>query len=163
MTTRRIIADLASMPVAEIEAELDGVRSERRAVGSKLDSLQAQDAKLEMEEQLLAQMLRLRQWKADGVPGAAQAVAAAEASAPQRKAENLSANVLAVVRQARQPVLPADVRDRLAADGVNADLNAIRVALRRWAERGQLVKHDRFYVDGSASTLLSPANHQGSP
>jgi hypothetical protein len=143
MARRRIISDIAAMPVDEIKAELDAVQTEK--------------TKLEMEEQLLAQMLRLREWESTGVHGAPETVAVTQAAAPERQRENVSANVLSLVRQAQEPLLPADVRDRLATQGIDADLNAVRVALRRWVDRGELGKRDRYYIDANAAyTLLSP-------
>lgn len=150
---RRIISDVASMPAAAIERELSQVQEERRSLRSKLESLRADETRLEMEEQVLAQMLRLRQWEADGVPGAANTVNALTKAAPQARRANLSANVLSTVQQAGVPLTPSDVQRRLDDNGIHADLNAVRVALRRWVERERLVKHDRHYV----SRDLSPS------
>jgi hypothetical protein len=135
MPKRRIISELAAMPVDEVRAELEAVQAEK--------------VKLEMEEQLLSQMLRLREWGSNGVPGATETVAALEAGAPGHKKQNVSANVLAIVEQADRPLLPADVRDRLATNGVDAEPNAIRVALRRWVDRKRLEKRGRHYAPAS--------------
>jgi hypothetical protein len=148
------------MPTSVIKAEFDQVHEERRALRNRIEELRATDTRLELEEQLLAQMLRLRQWETDGVVGAAETLQAINAAAPVRKRENLSANVLSIVRQAERPLLPSDVRQRLADRGVQADSSAIRVALRRWAERGQLVRRGRAYEtdDSGGSTSRAPSS-----
>lgn len=145
------------MPTSAIKAEFDQVRDERGALHHRLEELRATDTRLEIEEQLLAQMLRLRQWEADGVAGAAETMEAINAAAPVRKRENLSANVLSIVRQAERPLLPSDVRQRLADRGVQADSSAIRVALRRWAERGELVRRGRAYESDRSGGSTSSA------
>jgi hypothetical protein len=100
-----------------------------------------------MEEQLLTQTLRLRRAEKDGAPGAGATVAGLWRETPGKKQESLSANVLSIVRQADEPLLPADVQERLGREGIRADPSAVRVALRRWVERDQLVKEGRYYRD----------------
>jgi hypothetical protein len=141
MPRRRIISELAARPVEEIRAELADIKAEK--------------ARIDIEEQLLTQVLRLRELEADS-PEAAGTVTATETSTMQRKHGNVSAGALAVVRHAEEPLRPTDVRDRLAADGVEAGMEAIRIALRRWVDRGELTKEGRYYADASKRTLLSP-------
>jgi hypothetical protein len=140
MARRRIISELAARPVEEIRAELADIKTEK--------------ARIDIEEQLLTQVLRLRELEA-GSPEAADTVTATETSTVQRKRGNVSAGALAVVRHAEEPLRPIDVRDRLAADGIEAGMEAIRIALRRWVDRGELAKDGRYYRDAK-QTLLSP-------
>ena len=116
---RHILAELAAMPREDVEAELEQVRQEK--------------ARLDMEEALLGQVLRIHQFANTGVPGR-RTLDGLAASAPEQLERNLSANVLTIVRQVGGHELsPADVQELLADRGVHADLSAIRVALRRWA------------------------------
>jgi len=120
------------MPREDVEAELEQVREER--------------TRLDMEEALLGQVLRMHQFAATGISGSQEALDQLSAAAPQRVDQNLSANVLALVKQAQgHPLSPSDVRDLLADRGVHAELSAIRVALRRWAERNQIAKEGHVY------------------
>jgi len=129
---RHILAELAAMPQADVEAELEQVREEK--------------ARLDMEEALLGQVLRIRQFASTGLPGSQETLDGLAASAPQQLERNLSANVLTIVRQAQgHDLSPANVRELLADRGVHADLGAIRVALRRWAERNQIIKDGHVY------------------
>jgi hypothetical protein len=129
---RHILAELAAMPREDVEAELEQVREEK--------------TRLEMEEAVLGQVLRIHQFATSGVPSSQATLDDLAASAPQQIEQNLSANVLAIVKQARGHELsPADVREVLADRGVHADLSAVRVALRRWAERNQILKEGHVY------------------
>ena len=120
------------MPREDVEAELEQVRLEK--------------TRLEMEEQLLSQVLMIHQWDDNGTPGARDTLDAAAAAAPAEKRANVSANVLTVVRNARGAALsPANVQELLIDRGVHADLNAIRVALRRWSDRNQIIKEGHVY------------------
>ncbi len=129
---RRILAELVAMDPADLEAELEDVR--------------AQKVRLEMQEQLLAQALRMLQFAQTGPPGAREGVESLAAKAPVLREQNLSANVLAIVRQAQGNELsPADIQEVLADFNVHADLSAIRQALRRWADRHQVIKNGHRY------------------
>jgi hypothetical protein len=129
---RRILAELVAMDPADLEAELDAVRAEK--VG------------LEMQEQLLAQALRMLQFAQTGPAGAKEGVDALAARAPELREQNLSANVLTVVRQAQgEELSPADIQEVLADFNVHADLSAIRQSLRRWADRHQIIKSGHRY------------------
>lgn len=156
MARRRILADLTELSPQELKQELAAVQRDRQEIVEKLNGLQAESARLLMEEQVLAQMLRLHGWAEDGTPGGRQTLDAVRAAAPAAREKSLSANVLAVVRQAQQPLLPSEIQERLSNVGVEADLSAIRVALRRWRDRGALVKQgDRAYLDADAFKALS--------
>jgi hypothetical protein len=129
---RHILAELAAMPQEDVEAELEQVREEK--------------TRLEMEEQLLAQVLRMRQFAQSGIGETQRTLDALAATAPEQRQANISANVLAIVRQAQGSDLsPSDVQELLVDRGVHADLSAIRVALRRWAERNQIIKDGHVY------------------
>jgi hypothetical protein len=129
---RHILAELAAMRREDVEAELEQVRQEK--------------AGLDMEEALLGQVLRIHQFANTGVPGSKDVLDGLAASAPEQLERNLSANVLTIVRQAGGHELsPADVQELLADRGVHADLSAIRVALRRWAERNKIIKNGHVY------------------
>jgi hypothetical protein len=76
------------------------------------------------------------------------------AAAPEQVEQNLSANVLTLVKQAQgHPLSPSDVRELLSDRGVHADLSAIRLALRRWAERNQIIKDGHVYRAFAADSL----------
>ncbi len=129
---RHILAELAAMPQEDVEAELEQVREEK--------------ARLDMEEALLGQVLRMRQFAQTGIAGSQDIIKELAAAAPQQVEQNLSANVLTLVKQAQgHPLSPADVRELLADRGVYADLSAVRLALRRWAERNQIMKDGHVY------------------
>jgi predicted HTH domain antitoxin len=129
---RHILAELAAMPKEDVEAELEQVREEK--------------ASLEMEEQLLGQVLRIRQFAESGISGSQETLDDLGAAAPELRERNISANVLAIVQQARGAELsPRDVQEVLADRGVQADLGAIRNALRRWAGRNRILKNGHVY------------------
>jgi hypothetical protein len=129
---RHILAELAAMDQEDVEAELEQVRQEK--------------ASLEMEEQLLGQVLRMRQFAQQRLAGSQEALDGLAAAAPILREQNLSANVLAIVQQASGHELsPQEVQELLADRGVQADANAIRVALRRWAERNRIIKNGHHY------------------
>jgi hypothetical protein len=120
------------MPQEDVEAELEQVREEK--------------ASLEMEEQLLGQVLRIRQFAETGIAGSKATLDALAAAAPEQREHNISANVLTIVQQARGDELsPSDVHELLADRGVRADVGAVRVALRRWAERNRIIKNGHVY------------------
>jgi len=137
---RHILAELAAMSREDVEAELEQVREEK--------------AGLEMEEALLGQMLRIHQFAQTGIAGSGDVIEQLAEAAPQQIEQNLSANVLTLVKQARGHALsPSDLRELLADRGVYADLSAIRLALRRWAERNQIMKEGHVYRAFAADSL----------
>lgn len=89
-------------------------------------------------------------WITEVVPTACglsiEGVEALAARAPELREQNLSANVLTIVRQAQgEGLSPADIQEVLADFNVHADLSAIRQALRRWADRHQIIKNGHRY------------------
>lgn len=137
---RHILAELAAMPQEDVEAELEQVRHEK--------------AQLDMEEALLGQVLRMRQFAETGIAGSREAIEQLAAAAPEQVEQNLSANVLTLVKQAQgHPLSPSAVRELLADRGVHADLSSIRLALRRWAERNQIIKEGHVYRAFAADGL----------
>jgi hypothetical protein len=131
-TESRVLAELVAMDPADIEAELEQVRAEA--------------ARLQMQEQLLAQALRMRQFAKTGPPDAARAVRDLAAGAQEAREQNISANVLTIVRQAGgEEITPAEIQEILADFNIHADLSAIRQALRRWAERHMIIKNGHRY------------------
>jgi hypothetical protein len=128
----RVLAELVGMEPADIEAELEQVRAEK--------------ARLEMQEQLLAQALRMLQFAQVGPPGARERVDQLAAAAPEARQQNISANILTIVRQAEGAELsPGEIQEILADYNIHADLSAIRQALRRWAERHMIIKNGHRY------------------
>ena len=128
----RVLAELVGMEPADIEAELEQVRAER--------------ARLEMQEQLLAQALRMLQFAKVGPPGAREGIDQLVAAAPEARQQNISANILTIVRQAEGAELsPGEIQEILADYNIHADLSAIRQALRRWAERHMIIKNGHRY------------------
>ncbi len=129
---RRILADLVTMQPADLEEELEAVRGEK--------------VRLEMQEQLLAQALRMLQFASTGPAEAREGIEALAASAPDLREQNLSANVLAIVQQAQgEELSPAAIQEVLADFNVHADLSSIRQALRRWADRHRIIKNGHRY------------------
>ncbi|HEV7527331.1 MAG TPA: hypothetical protein VGO29_00365 [Solirubrobacteraceae bacterium] len=128
----RVLAELVGMQPADIEAELEDVRAEK--------------SRLEIQEQLLAQALRMLQFAEIGPPGAREGVEQLAASAPEQRQQSISANILTIVRQADGAELsPAEIQEILADYNIHADLNAVRQALRRWAERHMILKNGHRY------------------
>lgn len=128
----RVLAELVAMEPADIEAELEQVRAEK--------------GRLQMQEQLLAQALRMLQFAQVGPPEAAEAVAALAVNAPEARQQNISANILTIVKQADGAELsPTEIQEVLADFQIHADLSAIRQALRRWAERHMIIKNGHRY------------------
>jgi hypothetical protein len=120
------------MDPADIEAELEQVRADA--------------ARLQMQEQLLAQALRMLPFAKTGPPEAAQAIRDLALGAPEARQQNISANVLTIVRQAHgEELTPAQIQEILADFNIHADLSAIRQALRRWAERHMIIKNGHRY------------------
>jgi hypothetical protein len=120
------------MQPADIEAEIEDIRAEK--------------ARLEMQEQLLGQALRMLQFAQVGPAGTREAVARLAASAPEQRQQNISANILTIVKQAGGTELsPTQIQEILAAYNIHADLSAIRQALRRWAERHMILKNGHRY------------------
>jgi hypothetical protein len=131
-TESRVLAELVAMEPADIEAELEQVRAEV--------------ARLQMQEQLLAQSLRMLQFAKTGSPNDARAVRDLAAGAPEARQQNISANVITIVRQAAgEELAPAEIQEILADFNIHADLSAIRQALRRWAERHMIIKNGHRY------------------
>jgi predicted RecB family nuclease len=131
-TESRVLAELVAMEPSDIEAELEQVRGEA--------------ARLQMQEQLLAQALRMHQFAKTGPPDAERAVRDLAARAPAAREQNISANVLTIVRQAAgEDLTPAEVQEILADFSIHADLSVIRQALRRWAERHMIIKSGHRY------------------
>jgi hypothetical protein len=128
----RVLAELVGMDPADIEEELTQVRADK--------------TRLEMQEQLLAQALRMLQFAEIGPPGARESVQHLAASAPEQRQQNISANILTIVRQAGGAELsPGEIQEILADYNIHADLSAIRQALRRWAERHMILKNGHRY------------------
>jgi hypothetical protein len=128
----RVLAELVAMDQADIEAELEQVRAEK--------------GRLEMQEQLLAQALRMLQFAQIGPPGAREGVERLAAAAPEQRQQNISANVLTIVKQADgEEMSPGDIQEVLADYNIHADMSAIRQALRRWADRHQIIKSGHRY------------------
>lgn len=68
------------------------------------------------------------------------------AAAPEARQQNISANILTIVRQAEGAELsPGEIQEILADYNIHADLSAIRQALRRWAERHMIIKNGHRY------------------
>jgi hypothetical protein len=144
MAEHRVLAELVGMDPADIEAELDQVRAEK--------------TRLEMQEQLLAQALRMLQFAEIGPAGAREDVKRLAASAPEQRTQNLSANILTIVQQAQGTELsPGEIQEILADYSIHADLSAIRQALRRWADRHQILKNGHRYRSLSSSDEADPA------
>jgi hypothetical protein len=159
--TRHIIQEIAAMPRAEIESELADAQQQKRDLDEQINALTAERESVLMEEQLLAQVLRLHQWSDQGIAGAREALEVNAASAPEAKRANVSANILSLVRQADGASLsPKDVLDGLARHGIQSDLNAVRVALRRWSDRGEILKEGSTYRVPSTPTSLIPQDQQ---
>jgi len=131
-TESRVLAELVAMEPPDIEAELEQVRAEV--------------ARLQMQEQLLAQALRMLQFAQTGPPEAASRVRDLAAGAFEARQQNISANVLTIIRQAAgEELTPAEIQEILADFNIHADLSAIRQALRRWAERHMIIKSGHRY------------------
>ena len=131
-TESRVLAELVAMDPPDIEAELEQVRAEV--------------ARLQMQEQLLAQALRMLQFAKTGPPEAVRAVRDLAAGAPEARQQNISANVLTIVKQAAgEDLTPAEIQEILADFNIHADLSAIRQALRRWAGRHMIIKNGHRY------------------
>jgi hypothetical protein len=131
-TESRVLAELVVMEPADIEAELEQVRAEA--------------VRLQMQEQLLAQALRMLQFAKTGPPEAARVVRDLAAGAEEAREQNISANVLTIVRQAAgEELTPAQIQEILADFSIHADLSAIRQALRRWAARHMIIKNGHRY------------------
>ena len=151
--------DQIATELRQIQQESSRIAQQKDRLSAELQRLNDEATRLLMEEQLLAQVLRLHQWADAGVHGAQEVVDATAAAAPQRKRENISANVLAIVRQGRGlDMTPQDVQAHLNESGVHADLRTIRSALRRWAERGEIVKRGSVYhaLDRDNVSLRDP-------
>ena len=68
------------------------------------------------------------------------------ASAPEARQQNISANILTIVRQAEGAELsPSEIQEILSDYNVHTDLSTIRQALRRWAERYMIIKSGHRY------------------
>ena len=65
--------------------------------------------------------------------------------APSKRA-SVARAVLQVVNDAPAPMEPGEVQEILSNRGIDADLNNVRQALRRWVEREQLVKRGRLLL-----------------
>jgi len=128
----RVLAELVGMEPADIEAELEQVRADK--------------ARLEMQEQLLAQALRMLQFAQVGPASAREAVEQLAGSAPEARQQNISANILTIIRQAEGSELsPSEIQEILSDYNIHADLSTIRQALRRWAERHMIRKNGHRY------------------
>ena len=81
-----------------------------------------------------------------GPPCARERVDQLAAAAPEARQQNISANILTIVRQAEGAELsPGEIQEILADYNIHADLSAIRQALRRWAERHMIIKNGHRY------------------
>lgn len=126
MAHSRIIDELISRDPARVRADLEAIQKEKAA--------------LLAEETLLNQVLALQAMR-DGKQGDAPVAADAEAvrQANGAPARGISTAVLDIVRSAAPVWLSYDaVYERLRERNIKATRNAMRVALRRWVERGEL-------------------------
>lgn len=143
MPKHRVLAELVGMDPADIEAELEQVRAEK--------------TQLEMQEQLLAQALRMLQFAEIGPAAVREDIKQLAASAPEQRTQNLSANILTIVQQAQGTELsPGEIQEILADYSIHADLSAIRQALRRWADRHQIRKNGHRYRAFTSSDEADP-------
>jgi hypothetical protein len=116
------------------------VAERRERLARKLRDATDEETRLRLQAQMLSIALRLRR---SAKAGAEQTSVAA---APRRHEPTLAADVLTIVRQGQgAPVTPRQVRDRLTQLGIDRSERVIRTALRRWAERGMLVKDGHVY------------------
>jgi hypothetical protein len=150
----KTIEEISALPPAQVKADLDAIQAAKRAVEARRAALAAQlqqatdeETRLTRDEQLLSLVLRMHRDAFNGVPNAADILSAQAAAAPLARERNISANVLAIVRQARgMAVQPSYVLERLADVGIEeADAKVVRTALRRWVARGELLKEGRGY------------------
>jgi DNA-binding transcriptional ArsR family regulator len=126
VTKPRTVIDLLA---EQSEAEL---RQMRDATKDELQRAQAEVSRLSVEAQLIdAALAKLRRSKQSAVRG------------------NVTGEtVLAAVERIEPPFSPADVRDKLAANGLETSLNNVRNHLNRLVERGALEKAEDggYYV-----------------
>jgi hypothetical protein len=119
---------------------------DRPDIEGELEQVRAEKTRLEMQEQLLAQALRMLQFAEVGPSAARASVQGLAASAPEQRQQNVSANVLTIVKQADGSELsPREIQEILADYNIHTDLSAIRQALRRWAERHMILKNGHRY------------------
>ena len=148
LPSTKTIPEIAALPEEQLRADLElvqrarqGAEAERERLTASLGRVNGDLARLLQQEQLLSLVLRMRRDAANGVPGVADIIEAQAAAAPVARERTIAANVLSIVRQARgMPVRPVYVQERLADIGIEADDKVVRNALRRWAERGELIK-----------------------
>lgn len=148
-STRHIIQEITELLPEQIEADLRATKHEEANVQEQIDRLTDDLDRLRLEADLLAQALRLRQ-SDEATPKGTKTSAGNSATAltpvSRLKRGSISKGILAVVRDARgAAVSPQDVGEALERTGIAADQNAVRVALRRWADRGAIVKEGRLY------------------
>jgi hypothetical protein len=98
----------------------------------------------------------------EGLPTGPEHSPVRPASSPPRGA--VSQNVLEIIRaHGPERLRPAQVGQLLELRGVHADSNAIRVALRRWTDRGHVIKwDDGTYSNGfsdDAPVNIAPNGH----
>ncbi len=145
---------IAAMPRAQIEADLHSVQErlgvvteKRERFARKLQTTTDEETRLTLQSQMLSLALRLHQHAEAGiVPGAAQTLQVTIAAAPRVAEQTLAANAIAIVRQAEgAPVTPQQIHARLAQLGIHRSERVIRQALRRWVDRGLLVRDGHAY------------------
>jgi hypothetical protein len=151
-SARRIFAELRSLPAGQLreelrdlEAEREHLREERATLIDRLRELDAKAIGLDMESRLLREMLLAHDhFAAQSSPTPATPAPSSPAGADA--GVNRSAVILDIVLDANgEELSPGVVRDLLFRKGIQADLNSVRVALRRWVDRKRLVKVGALY------------------
>ncbi len=135
---------ICALPRKEIKADLRMVQErlriateKRERLARKLQAAIDEETRLALQAQMLSLGLRLR-------TGAAASPRVAPA--PRPRAQTLTADVVAIVRQAQgAPVTPQQVHARLAELGIDRSERVIRQALRRWRDQGALVRDGHAY------------------
>ncbi len=153
LPTLRTVEEMCALSREQIETDLRTVlerlvivSEKRERFARKLQVTTDEETRLTLQAQMISLALRLHQNAAAGNPSAAETLQANIAAAPRRREQTLSANVLSIVQQGQgAPVTPRQVSNRLTELGMERDERVIRTALRRWAERGMIVKDGLVY------------------
>ena len=157
---RHILKELTAVPREDVEADLTAAQAEE-SIEAQIATLSADLERIKAEEGLLSQLLIFHATAELKFPGTTtvRLTAGPVPAAPKRG--DISANALNIVQQAGgRPVSPAEVRKRLLELGIQADSNAIRVALRRWSQRGDIVKEGFVYRGNTSEETLIPRDRQ---
>ncbi len=122
-----------------VQARLSVVTTKRERFARKLQATTEEETRLTLQAQMLSLALRLHQ-------GGGKAPPATVAAAPRVAEQTLAANVVTIVRQAQgAPVTPQQVHARLAQLRIDRSERVVRQALRRWVDRGVLVRDGHAY------------------